>query len=158
MRDGRWKIVLDGERGRFSMAKLRVLVLDDEPIVGQRVKAILSKLECEIEVYDRPNEAFIRMHEKLFDVVISDIVMDELDGLHLLEYSRRHCCKTKFILITGYANAEVVQSAMEKGAFDFLAKPFTPDELRAAVTRAACQVGQPAEDQPAASEEEQTKR
>jgi DNA-binding NtrC family response regulator len=125
------------------MATLRVLVLDDEPIVGQRLRSILSKLGCEIEVHDRPNEAFIRMFEKRFDVVISDIVMDELDGLHLLEYWKRHCCKTKIILITGYPNEEVVRRAKQHGAFDFLAKPFDPEQLRAAVVRAAAALGIP---------------
>ena len=137
------------------MSKLRVMVLDDEPIVGQRLHSILSKMGCDTEVYDNPNEGFLRMHEVTFDVVVSDIVMDDLDGLKLLEYSRRRSCKTKIILITGYANAEVIRSAREKGAFDFLAKPFTPDQLRAAVARAAAALQIPLESSAEASAEGQ---
>jgi DNA-binding NtrC family response regulator len=137
------------------MAKLQILVLDDEPMVGKRLKSVLGKLGCDVETFNSPNEAFLRMHEKTFDVVVSDIVMDELDGIQLLEYTMQRCARTKVILITGYASMDMARSAKEKGAFDFIAKPFKPDELRAVVARAASELGIPVDYSPEPSAEEE---
>jgi DNA-binding NtrC family response regulator len=125
------------------MPKLRVLVLDDEPIVGKLLTLALSKMGCEVEAYDDPAAAFRRIDEKEFDVVISDIVMGEIDGLQVLERVRRRFPRAKVIMITGYAMMSMARSAMEKGAFDFIAKPFKPDDLRSVVARAAAELGIP---------------
>jgi DNA-binding NtrC family response regulator len=125
------------------MSKLQVLVLDDEPIVGKSLKLALSKTGCEVEAYDNPAAAFRRLDEKEFHVVISDIVMGEIDGLQVLERVRQLFPRAKVIMITGYAMMSMARSAMEKGAFDFIAKPFTPDHLRSVVARAAAELGMP---------------
>jgi len=127
------------------MAKLQVLVLDDEPIVGKLLRLALSKTGCEVEAYEDPAAAFRRIDEKEFDVVVSDIVMGEIDGLQVLERVRQRFPRAKVIMITGYAMMSMARSAMEKGAFDFIAKPFRPDELRAVVARAAAELGIPLE-------------
>jgi DNA-binding NtrC family response regulator len=125
------------------MPKLQVLVLDDEPIVGKLLKLALSKMGCEVEAYDNPAAAFRRIDEKEFDVVISDVVMGEIDGLQVLDRVRQRFPRAKVIMITGYAMMSMARSAMEKGAFDFIAKPFEPDELRSVVARAAAELGIP---------------
>jgi DNA-binding NtrC family response regulator len=98
---------------------------------------------CEVEAYDDPAAAFCRLDEKEFDVVISDIVMGEIDGLQVMDRVRQRFPRAKVIMITGYAMMSMVRSAMEKGAFDFIAKPFTPDDLRSVVARAAAELGVP---------------
>jgi len=123
------------------MPKLRVLVVDDEPIVGKRLIQALSKMGCEVEALDDPRAAFRRIEEQEFDVVISDILMGEIDGLQVLDRVRQRFPRSKVILITGYAMMAMARSAMERGAFGFIAKPFKPDELRAVVTRAAAELG-----------------
>lgn len=127
------------------MPKLRVLVLDDEPIVGKRLIPALSKMGCEVEAFDDPVAAFRRIDEKEFDVVISDIVMGEIDGLQVLDRVLQRFPQARVIMITGYAMMAMARSAMEKGAFDFIAKPFKPDELRLVVARAAAELGIPLE-------------
>jgi DNA-binding NtrC family response regulator len=139
------------------MAKLQVLVLDDEPMVGKRLRSVLGKMGCEVEIFDSPNDAFLRMYQKRFDVVVSDIVMDELDGIQLLEHTKQRCAETKVILITGYASMDMARSAKEKGAFAFIAKPFKPDDLRSVVARAAGELGIPVEYKPTNDEEEEVK-
>jgi len=134
-----------GRQGVQPMAKLQVLVLDDEPIVGKLLRLALSKTGCEVEAYEDPAAAFRRIDEKEFDVVVSDIVMGEIDGLQVLERVRQRFPRAKVIMITGYAMMSMARSAMEKGAFDFIAKPFRPDELRAVVARAAAELGIPLE-------------
>lgn len=116
---------------------LHVLILDDEPIVGKRLKPALAKMGCEVEVFDRPKEAMKRIGEKQFDIVVTDIYMDDIDGLQILEYVQKECPRTKVVIITGYAMMEMARQAMENGAFDFIAKPFKPDDLRDAIMKAA---------------------
>lgn len=117
--------------------RLKLLLLDDEPIVGKRLKPALAKIGCDVEVFEKPKEALIRINEEEFDIVVTDIRMEEMDGLEILEHVKEKSSRTKVIMITGYAMMETAREAMEKGAFDFIAKPFQPDDLRAVVKKAA---------------------
>jgi len=121
--------------------KLEVLLLDDEPIVGKRLKPALSKTGCEVEVFQDPKKALERIEQKEFDIVVTDIRMDEIDGMHVLEHVRNKSSRTKVIMITGYAMMSLAREAMEKGAFDFIAKPFQPNDLRKVIAKAAKALG-----------------
>ena len=121
--------------------RLQVLVLDDEPIVGKRLQPALAKVGCDVEVFDAPAQALRRVAEKEFQIVVTDIRMEEIDGLEVLERVLERYPRTKVIMITGYATVEVAREAMAKGAFDFIAKPFKPQELRDVIARAAEALG-----------------
>ena len=121
--------------------KLEVLLLDDEPIVGKRLKPALAKIGCNVEVFEEPKKALERIDQKEFDIVVTDIRMDEVDGLQVLEHVRQSSERTQVIMITGYAMMAVAREAMEKGAFDFISKPFKPDDLRKVITKAAKALG-----------------
>ncbi|MBV6342390.1 response regulator, partial [Candidatus Magnetobacterium casense] len=95
----------------------------------------------DVEVFDNPSKAIKRINEETFDIVVTDIRMDEIDGLEVLEHVMNKSAKTKVIMITGYAMMELARQAMEKGAFDFIAKPFKPDDLRAVIIKAAETLG-----------------
>jgi DNA-binding NtrC family response regulator len=123
--------------------RLDVLLLDDEPIVGKRLKPALSKLDCEVEVFENPRLALQRLAQKNFDIVVTDIRMDEIDGIQVLEETLKKSPRTKVIMITGYAMMSVAREAMGKGAFDFISKPFSPDDLRKVIARAAESLGHP---------------
>lgn len=120
---------------------LSVLLLDDEPIVGKRLKPALAKIGCEVEVFEDPKEALKRIDEKEFDIVVTDIRMEGVNGIEVLEHVTGRSSRTKVIIITGYAMMSLAREAMKKGAFDFIAKPFEPDELRAIIVRAAQALG-----------------
>jgi DNA-binding NtrC family response regulator len=121
--------------------RLQVLVLDDEPIVGKRLQPALAKVGCDVEVFETPRPALERLATKRFDIVVTDIRMDEIDGVEVLERVLARWPETKVIMITGYASVEVAREAMAKGAFDFIAKPFKPQELRDAIAKAALALG-----------------
>lgn len=121
--------------------KLKVLLLDDEPIVGKRLKPALTKIGCEVEVFQDPREAVERIGETEFDIVVTDIRMDDIDGMQVLEHVINKSRRTKVIMITGYAMMSLAREAMEKGAFDFIAKPFQPDDLRRVIAKAAEALG-----------------
>jgi DNA-binding NtrC family response regulator len=116
---------------------LRALIVDDEPIVGRRLKPVLEKLGFEVEVFEDSALALSRFSEAGFDIVVSDVKMKGMDGVDLLERVRARSPHCKVILITGFPSPEVAAEAMAKGAFEYLAKPFKTDHLRRAVERAA---------------------
>ena len=120
---------------------LKILLLDDEPIVGKRLKPALTKIGCEVEVFEDSRKALERIDQIDFDIVITDIRMDEVDGIEILEHVHEKSPRTRVIIITGYAMMSLAKKAMEKGAFDFIAKPFKPDDLRKVVARAAEALG-----------------
>ncbi len=115
---------------------LEVLVLDDEPIVGKRLKPALEKDGYVVEVFEDGRSALLRLGEKEFDIVVTDVRMDEVDGIQVLEAVQRMSARTKVIIITGYATVELAREALAKGAFDFIAKPFKPQDLRAVIEKA----------------------
>jgi DNA-binding NtrC family response regulator len=123
--------------------QLKVLLLDDEPIVGKRLKPALGKIGCDVAVFENPREALERIDQEEFDVVVTDIRMDEIDGIQVLEHVRKKSPRTKVIMITGYAMMALAREAMEKGAFDFIAKPFQPNDLRRVIAKAAQALGSP---------------
>jgi len=87
--------------------------------------------------------------KKNFDIVVTDIRMDEIDGMQVLERVLAKSPKTKVIMITGYAMIALAREAMDKGAFDFIAKPFKPDDLRQVIAKAAAAIGSPIDFTPA---------
>jgi DNA-binding NtrC family response regulator len=121
--------------------RLQVLVLDDEPIVGKRLQPALAKVGCDVDVFEAPAPALERIQSKRFDVVVTDIRMDDIDGIKVLETVLEKWPDTKVIMITGYATVEVAREAIAKGAFDFIAKPFKPQELRDVIAKAAEALG-----------------
>lgn len=128
----------DGERAPDALS---VMVLDDEPIVGKRLRPVLEKSGFTVECFERPAEAMARLREREFDIVVTDLRMEGMDGIAILEYVMANCPKTRVILITGYATVEVAREALVKGAFDFIAKPFKPRDLQAVVAKAALSLG-----------------
>jgi CheY-like chemotaxis protein len=121
--------------------KVHVMILDDEPIVGKRLEPALTKHGFEVEVFVDPTEALARLEEKEFDIVVTDLRMEDVDGIQVLEHIMSRCDRTRVILITGYATVEVAREALVKGAFDFIAKPFKPKDLRAVINKAALSLG-----------------
>jgi len=120
---------------------LRVMVLDDEPIVGRRLKPVLEKSGFTVECFEDPARALQRLSETRFDIVVTDLRMEGVDGIEILEHVMKHCEHTRVVLITGYATVEVAREALVKGAFDFISKPFKPKDLRAVVNKAALSLG-----------------
>jgi len=121
--------------------KLQIMIIDDEPIVGKRMKQALTKFGIDVEVFENSETALNRLKDRNFDIVVTDVRMDKVDGIQILEYVRECSDHTKVIIITGYATVEVAQEALAKGAFDFIAKPFKPNDLRSVINKAALSLG-----------------
>lgn len=123
------------------MKRPEVLLLDDEPIVGQRLKSGLTKLGCNVETCGDALQALELIRDKGFDIVITDVMMPDVNGIQVLEAAQKTGRETRVIIITGFATTGLAREAMDKGAFDMIAKPFTPADLRKVVARAAQDLG-----------------
>jgi DNA-binding NtrC family response regulator len=113
-----------------------ILIVDDEPIVGERLKAFIKKDGHRSEIFVDPAAALKRLEEKDFDIVISDIRMGEIDGIQVMQKVFQKSPRTKVIMITGYATLELARESLTKGAFDFIAKPFKLKEIRRTIEKA----------------------
>lgn len=114
---------------------LKVLVVDDEQVILDSARKILG---VELEVLTAPDaEAASRMlSSEAPDIVISDLVLPGASGMKLLEAALEHDPGLVIILTTGFSTVENAVAALKHGAFDFLPKPFTCDELLSSVARA----------------------
>jgi DNA-binding NtrC family response regulator len=120
--------------------KTQVLILDDEPIVCKRLKPGLEKVGYEVEAFTRSSEAMQRIKEKEFDVVITDLKMEGLDGMQFLTEVKKRSETTEVIVITGFATMETAKESFQKGVFDFIAKPFKMGEIQDIVRKAEMKV------------------
>ena len=89
-------------------------------------------------------DALAQLGAQQFDIVVSDIRIDDVTGIDVLKAAKEKSPDTKVILISGFATMEVAREALSKGAFDVLAKPFKPGDLRKVVARAAKEISQKA--------------
>lgn len=113
-----------------------VMILDDEPIVCERLRSTLEKVNLDVETFTDPNDAVKRFAEKKFHLLITDLKMKELDGIEILKLVQKVSPETKVIIITGFATVEKAREALKIGAYDFIAKPFKLSQLRDLVVKA----------------------
>jgi DNA-binding NtrC family response regulator len=114
----------------------RILIIDDELLICQNCVKILSKMNVEAKYALNGHDALRMMEEKGFDVLITDLKMSSLGGMEVLSRVKEKYPETMVIVITGYASVSSAVEVMKLGAFDYLPKPFTPQELRATVNQA----------------------
>ena len=115
--------------------KTQILILDDEPIVCKRLRPAFQKAGYEVETFNDSASAMARIEEKQFDIVITDLKMKGVDGMHFLERIKEIAPNTGVIVITGFATSETAKESFRKGAFDFVAKPFKLNEIIDTVRR-----------------------
>ncbi len=120
--------------------KLRIMVIDDEAIVGKRLLLALEHSGYDVEVFVDPKVALARLAEHEFDIVVTDVRMQEVDGIQVLETVTARWPQTKVVMITAYATIEVAREAQAKGVYDFIPKPFKVSEFLDVIGKAAAAV------------------
>lgn len=113
-----------------------VLIVDDEPEICRLVADVLSDCGCACDTCTNPRQAMALLCERRYSVLVTDILMPKVTGLDLLVHVRRRARDCKVILLTGRSCRETLAQALVLGAFDYLEKPFRPDELIECVQRA----------------------
>jgi len=115
---------------------VQILVVDDDETMRDSCSQILSKTQCHVKVAETGNKALEFMKKEYFDIVLLDLKMPGLSGMEVLKSIKQDNPETIVIVITGYATVDSAVEAMKSGAYDFLPKPFAPEELRVIVRRA----------------------
>ena len=130
---------------------LRVLVVDDEPGMRSGAERVLrdfvirtpdveGELHLDIQMAATGQEALQAIRTNRPDLLLLDLKLPDMNGLEILQQYGGDESGILTVVITAYASIETAVTSTKRGAFDFLAKPFTPDELRAAVQKAARQI------------------
>ncbi len=113
----------------------RVLVVDDEQSVTVTMAAILEMDGYSVAPALRGDEALELIRNETFDLVLTDLRLDDFDGMDVLAAARRRSPDTIGIVLTGYASLESAVKALREGAYDYMLKPADVEELRATVAR-----------------------
>jgi DNA-binding NtrC family response regulator len=114
----------------------QILVVDDEPGMRRMISRALSREGYRTATASGAEEALALMQGTVFDLVVSDIVMEPVGGLALLDSIREKAPLLPVIMVTAYGTVESAVEAMKRGAFDYLTKPFSVDELSLVVGKA----------------------
>ncbi|MBF0456301.1 MAG: PAS domain S-box protein [Nitrospirae bacterium] len=119
----------------LNAPKGKILIVDDDKSLLISSMTILKAEGYEVDVEPESRAALERIHAVKYDLIVSDIRMPDITGLELIEQMRRAGLEELVILITAYAELPAAIDAIRKGAFDFLLKPFKPEDFISAVER-----------------------
>ncbi len=115
---------------------VNILVIDDEQDIREGCERILSRMECEVVTASNGTKGLEILETQNINIVLSDIKMPGISGLEVLSTISEKYNSVMVIMITGFSTVETAIEAMKKGAYDFISKPFSPDQLRIVVKRA----------------------
>ncbi|MCH1441645.1 MAG: sigma-54 dependent transcriptional regulator [Rubripirellula sp.] len=121
----------------FDPSSLRLLVIDNEAAHARAMTESLEKVGYTCEVATSGPEAASLVERETYDIIITDMVMNDVDGMKILKLARERLPDCEVVMVTGHATVPVAVEAMQKGAFNFLEKPITPNRLRAIAEKAA---------------------
>jgi DNA-binding NtrC family response regulator len=103
-----------------------VLIVDDDKYVNDAITETVSRAGYEAIPAYSGEEALIKLKARMFDIVLTDLRMHEMDGMAVLDHTRRLHPESAVVIMTAYGTVEKAVSAMKLGAYDFLLKPVTP--------------------------------
>lgn len=109
------------------MDKQRILVVDDDPVVGLSCKRILGGEGFTVFTVENGESAVEKLSKEEFDLVITDIRLPDVYGLTVIQEAKTIQPKADVVVITGYPSLEDAKESIRLGAFEYLEKPFTPD-------------------------------
>ena len=124
------------ETGGGKPLPARILVVDDEEVIHISVRRTLGRQGHEVDAVFSAQEGLERLESHDYDMVVTDLMMPEVDGIELLERLKEKGITVPVLMITGYPTINTALKALRLGAVDYLAKPFTRCELLGPVNRA----------------------
>jgi len=115
---------------------LKILIAEDEKNIGDLLTELLEQEDREITLVQNGLEALGKLKEERYDLLITDLMMPEVDGMEVLHQAKKLHPEIMVIIITGYASLETAIQAVKEGAYDYLRKPFRLEELKISVDNA----------------------
>jgi DNA-binding NtrC family response regulator len=116
-----------------QQTKQLILIMEDEINVAKGLKLILGEAGYEVDWAENGRQALAFCHRKTYDLMLADLLLPDVDGLEVIKAVRQKWPHTRIIVITGYATVASAVDAMKLGALDYLEKPFTDEEIMAAI-------------------------
>jgi DNA-binding NtrC family response regulator len=114
----------------------QLLVVDDEPNMLRLLKTILmDKTGYEVTTTNNPLEVSKLLQEKAYDLVVSDLKMPLVDGMDLIDIIKKIDPQLPIVIITAYGTLETAEEAVQKGAYDFITKPFRKETILITIKR-----------------------
>lgn len=132
---GRGDMPVVGHWGQFAPSAPKVLVVDDEPIVVNSIRKILSRKGYAIEEAFTCRDALAQVFTREYDLVLLDLRLGDGNGMEVLQKIKEKRPQMRVVIVTGYASIETAVEAIRNGASDYMPKPFTPDELFTVTSR-----------------------
>jgi DNA-binding NtrC family response regulator len=127
---------VDGELDSEDLGRPRILIMEDEPSLAEGLKMVLSEQGYRVSLADTGIRALGSLTGKNYDLMVADLRLPDMDGMEVLRLIKETKPETEVIVITGYASVVSAVESMKLGALDYLPKPFTEDEFKAAVAKA----------------------
>ena len=121
------------------MKSLKVLVIDDESVICDACHLVLSEKGHTVDYCTTGKTGLLAIERGAYDVILLDMKLPDIDGMEILEAIKGELPAPYMIVMTGYSTMSNAVQAMKLGAADYLAKPFTDDELTEAVEKAFAQ-------------------
>lgn len=113
----------------------RVLVVDDDPFVARFIQESVARLGYHCDLFVEPEAALEANIKEPYDVVVTDMKMPGMDGLTMLKHIRQSPVDTDVIVVTGYGSVANALDSINAGAFDYLIKPFTIEQIQVAMVK-----------------------
>ena len=126
---GRSDMPVVGHWGQFAPSAKKVLVADDEAVVVNSIRKILSRKGYAVEEAFSCKDALAQVFSHDYDLVLLDLRMADGNGMDVLQKIKAKRPDLRVVIVTGYASIDTAVEAIQKGASDYMPKPFTPDEL-----------------------------
>lgn len=114
----------------------KILVIDDEVVVGESLRRTFQDDGYEIETVLSGQESLQKARREKFDLMIVDLKMPDISGLDVIKKIKEQQSDMMMVMITGYSTVDSATEALKTGAFDYIPKPFTPDEISSVVKNA----------------------
>lgn len=114
----------------------KLLIVDDEKVALKNLEHVMKKDGYDVVATQSGTNALAHLEKRSFDIVLTDLRMEKVDGMQILQKCREYHPDTEVILITGFATLESAVTAMKDGAFYYIAKPFRLEEVRKVVAEA----------------------
>ena len=111
------------------MEPRKILIVDDEDSMRHMLTLILKREGYEARAVGRGSEALLLLEKETFDFILSDVIMPEMGGLDLLRVLKEKKVEATIIMMSAYGNLDTALEAMKLGAYDYVSKPFKPDEI-----------------------------
>ncbi len=123
-----------------SNRQLKIMILDDEEIVCARLKPALEKEGYLVETFTDSRLAKEHLTRQMFDIVVTDLKMANIDGMELFRFVKEKWPRTEVIIISGFATIDVARAALQAGVRDVITKPFKIAQFKELIAKVAAEI------------------